>query len=162
MRLQKSKKAYFTMALVSSILFVVGIPMIVLGAVNKIWVVMAFGIAFTAIDFYAMPLLWVGYGNRCGYTRIVEAIVRQHISDVSVLAQQLGRPYKDTYHQVQVCMAKGYLEDYILDGNTIKANNYTPIVAQQITEKCVNCGATFAYNPKNPTTCPYCSTPVKK
>ena len=59
----KNVKNNFRIALVLSLMLIVGVPMIVLGASNKIWAVMAIGIAFTVLGFYGCPLAWVMYGE---------------------------------------------------------------------------------------------------
>ena len=46
--INKDLRKKFIVSITLTIMFVVGIPSIVLGASNEIWVVMAIGIAFTA------------------------------------------------------------------------------------------------------------------
>ena len=54
--INKDLRKKFIVSITLTIMFVVGIPSIVLGASNEIWVVMAIGIAFTAAGFYGMPI----------------------------------------------------------------------------------------------------------
>ncbi|MFR3346866.1 MAG: hypothetical protein ACLTSK_02445 [Christensenellales bacterium] len=62
-RLKKRQAKVLTAAVVMSVLFVVGIPAIILGATNEIWALMILGIIFTVAGFYGMPLVWVSYAS---------------------------------------------------------------------------------------------------
>ena len=73
-KLKKDLKILLIFAVLSSVLLVTGIPMIIVGAGNGLTVVMVLGIVFTAVNFYACPLLWVFYGDMHIHKRIVFAI----------------------------------------------------------------------------------------
>ena len=61
-KVKKDMNVSLIVALVSSVLFVVGIPMIILFA-GKMWVFMALGIIFVIFGFYGGPLLWIRYAS---------------------------------------------------------------------------------------------------
>ena len=69
-KVNRSVRRLLFAALLSTALFVIGIPALIIGATHTdSWgaggtALMVAGIVATAADFYAAPILWVTYGNR--------------------------------------------------------------------------------------------------
>ena len=84
-KVNRSVRCTFAAALISTLLFVIGIPMLIIGATHTdAWgaggtALMVAGIVFTAADFYAAPILWVTYGNRRTLERVVFGLSLIHI-----------------------------------------------------------------------------------
>lgn len=57
--IERAVKKLFFLSMLFSVMFVAGIPMIVLGASKGIMPVMIIGIIFTALGFYGTPMFWV-------------------------------------------------------------------------------------------------------
>ena len=159
-KLNKTIKGYFTAALISTCLFVIGIPMIILGAtgitplswLNKL--IMILGIAFTAGDFYATPLLWITYGNARALLVLVSAIERMGISSVDALASHTRLTPEDIRAKLDLCFEKGYLTDFIRDGDTLRRQDPE---GELHTMVCPACAARFDFRGEAGK-CPWCGT----
>ncbi len=153
---EKAIHKTFIGALVSTILFVVGIPMIIFGAINQLFVIMGIGIAFVVVNFYAMPILWINLGTKKGYKKVVLAINNEHIYTVAQLAQHLSKKHGAMKATVSTCFEKGYLTGYLFDGENIKKNFNKPQEEPRIVAECEGCGAHFDYPQSAKGVCPYC------
>lgn len=163
-KVNRSVRSTFLAALLSTLLFVIGIPMLIIGATHtEAWgaggtALMIAGIVFSAADFYAAPILWVTYGNRRTLSRVVFGVEKQGLTTVERLASHLRVKEDDARSQLDVCFAKGYLDDYVRDGDTIKKI----VPAQDPDEvehdvECPSCAAKFTYRGAAGK-CPYCGT----
>lgn len=94
-RLKKRQAKVLTAAVVMSVLFVVGIPAIILGATNEIWALMILGIVFTVAGFYGMPLVWVSYASGFSLLRVVELVERDNVYSVEEIASQTNCSKRD-------------------------------------------------------------------
>lgn len=94
-KVKKDMNVSLIVALLSSVLFVVGIPMIVLFA-GEIWVLMALGIIFVVFGFYGGPLLWMRYASFFKLKRVVEAVMEENLTTNKEIAQQLQISEKET------------------------------------------------------------------
>ena len=159
--INKDLRKKFIVSITLTIMFVVGIPSIVLGASNEIWVVMAIGIAFTAAGFYGMPIAWVGYGNTKTLERLVSAVVNENLHTVNELASQFSLSEKEVRDKLDVCFKKGYFVGIKRDGDTLILNENDPLVQKQYAAECPHCGAKFLYTKSSPR-CPYCDSPVNE
>ena len=118
-------RSFLIAALIASVLFVVGIPMIILGAsgafgsvgVNRLFLIA--GIVFTAGCFYGMPILWITYANARELRRVVFAVEVQRLYTVERLAAHLNLPPEVTRGKLDACFEKGYLPGFIRDGDTL-------------------------------------------
>ena len=65
MDINKTKKKKFTTAVILSVMLVVGIPCIVVGATfgGAMFALMGLGIFCVVMGFYGSPIAWVNYGN---------------------------------------------------------------------------------------------------
>ncbi len=155
-KVERSLKSKFFIALIVSVLFVAGIPMIPLGAVHNT-VVMVFGIAFVGGGFYGMPLLWVSYGHTVTLRRVVYAIKKEYLYSVGEIAAQLSKTPKEVNELVAECFRKEYMTGYIRQGDKILRNDGTPIEERVTAVSCPHCGAKFSYTGISGK-CPYCGS----
>lgn len=163
-KVDRSLRRTLAAALISSILLVVGIPMLVIGATHLgAWgaggiVLMVVGIVLAAVDFYAMPLLWVAYGSRRVLAQVVFCIERRGLSTVERLASHLRAKEDDVRSWLDACFQKGYLDDYVRAGDTV--TRLVPAPDPTETEhdaECPSCAARFTYRGVSGR-CPYCGT----
>ena len=162
--MQKIKKeivVFLLLAVLSSILFVAGIPMICIGASKGITAVLIMGIVFTGVDFYAMPVLWIAYGGKTAQKRLVFAITEEHITSVADLAVHLSSKKEDIAQSIKICVTKGYLVGYFFDGKNILPNRHRAPDEQFVTAECRFCGAKFTYRAGEEAKCPYCESYVQ-
>lgn len=157
----KSTRKSLILALTFSVLFVIGIPMIPLGAINKIWAVMIAGIVFVAAGFYGTPLLWIGFGNKCGLKRLVYAVEREHLYTVAELSEQLSKKPKEIRSMLDTCFNRRYLTGYRRAGDELVLNERKAQTDELHPVECPSCGAKFSFKGTDGA-CPYCRTPVKK
>ncbi len=145
-------------SLIITILLPVGIIMTIFGGINKIWVLLAFGIAFIVVGFYGCPLLWVKYGNSIGYKRVVSAVAVEKIYSIETIASHLNLNVKVVVEKVDTCIRREFLLGYIREGDTIRPN--VNINANTIGYKCPACGARFESPLHSQPKCPYCDTVI--
>ena len=163
-QVHRSVKRVFTFALVWSILAVVGIPMIVFGAIHlgdsgaaKAFAIAGFvlGLLFSGGGFYGVPLLWISYGSHRELARVVDAIDRLGLLTVDRLAAHLMMREKDVRTRIETCFTRGYLPGYVRQGDTLM--RYTAVDPEEIehTVECPSCAARFTYRGSRGK-CPYC------
>lgn len=163
-KVNRSVRCTFAAALISTLLFVIGIPMLIIGATHTdAWgaggtALMVAGIVFSAADFYAAPLLWVTYGNRRTLERVVFGVEKQGLTTVARLAAHLRVKEDDARSFLDAAFAKGYLDAYVRDGDTIKkfVPERNPDEVEHDVE-CPSCAAKFTYRGASGK-CPYCGT----
>ena len=157
-KINNKSKCLFIISIISSLLFVLGIPMIILGAVNDITIVMILGIIFTAINFYAIPLLWIRYATIQNYKRLIFCIVNENIYSVEQLSLHLSLNINETKKRIQYCFGKGYLIGYLFNGTNILLNDNINHKDKLIFVQCKNCGASYTFSKQEQGFCPYCNT----
>ena len=148
-------------AIVLSVMFVAGIPMIIVGATKSIPAVLGIGIAFTAVGFYGTPLAWTMYGSSRVLARIVYAVTEEHLYTVQEIAAQLSLSEKEVRAHLDKCFNKNFLPGYKRNGDTILLNENIAAANKEMSAECPYCGAKFTYTAQN-ARCPYCNSPVKK
>lgn len=151
----------FILAAILSVLFVGGIPAIVLGAVNGIWAVMGIGIGATVVGFYGTPVAWVGYAEKRSLYRLVSAVVEEHIYTVQELSAQLSLSEKNVGGKLTTCFQKQYLPGFKRVGDELKLNENTALSETVHAAVCPNCGAKYSYRGTH-SQCPYCGTPFSE
>lgn len=163
-KVNRSVRRLLLAALLSTALFAVGIPALIIGATHTdSWgaggtALMVAGIVATAVDFYAAPILWVTYGNRRTLARVVLGVEKQGLTTVSRLASHLRIKEGDARGYLDACFEKGYLDDYVRDGDTVK--KFVPERDPDEVEhdvECPSCAAKFTYRGASGK-CPYCGT----
>ncbi len=148
-------------AIALTVMFVCGIPMIILGAGNKIYAVMGIGIAFTAIGFYGMPIGWVFYANNLAVRRVVIAVAEENLLTVQEISAQLTMGEPNVRACLDKAFNKGFLKGYKRRGDVITLNDNVPENWREKVAECPNCGAKFTYTSSG-ARCPYCNSPVKE
>lgn len=139
MYLKKKRDNILIFAIVLSIMFVAGIPMIVLGAVNEIALVMILGIIFTVFGFYGSPFAWLRWFQLKSYYNIYHAITYDGITKVIDLISIFGMSMKQINTAITWLTSNRFLSGFFFDGNELK--RIEPAVSQSKTRKCPNCGA---------------------
>ena len=148
-------------AILSAILFVAGIPMIIIGA-GKMPVVMILGIIFTAFDFYACPLLFTSLGTVKSLKRTLSAILNEHLYTTDEIAKQTGKTAEVVKRDILTCIEMEYLTGLLFDGTTLSYNDNRKADKRLLTVKCVNCGAAISYYSDESPVCPYCGASQAK
>ena len=148
-------------SIVLSVLFVGGIPMIIIGATNELWIVMGIGIAFVAVGFYGAPVAWSVYGSARPVRRVVHAVTVEHLYTVQEIAAQLSLNEKDVRAHLDKCFNKNFLVGYKREGDNIVLNENIAADKREHFYECPYCGAKFTYTADS-ARCPYCGSPVKK
>lgn len=152
----KNVKNNFCIALALSLMLIVGVPMIVLGASNKIWAVMAIGIAFTVLGFYGCPLAWVMYGEARFRASLVSAIECEGTVTAEGLAAQFGKPKNKIVADIRKLMEKRFLVGYVFDGEVLSFAEKKERPRERIQiGKCPSCNAVMEYA-DGKVMCPYC------
>ena len=151
------RKTFFW-ALFLSVGFVLGILGIIFGATKGITILLVLGIIFTVLGFYAMPIIWIQYGEQTPRIAVLDLIVNDNMLNLDSIAQSLGKRLKDIQIIVNYLMTKRFLKGYVLDGNVLKPieNNEDVVV----THKCPYCGATLDLE-KDISSCEYCGAKLK-
>ena len=153
--LKKSKNAWLLAAVIVSVLFVAGIPGIILSAVNGMTFRMVLSIICVAGGFYATPMLWIAYGGKVSLERTLVAIEVDHLYTVQEIAGQRHINIKDAVGQINKLMDNRYLTGYIFDGAELKLNQNQKLSEIKNTVKCPSCGANVEFGGKQGR-CPYC------
>lgn len=144
-------------------MLVVGVPMIIVGAINHgagFKAMMGIGIAFTVVGFYGCPVAWVQFGAARTESQLVGAIVLEHFHTVQELAPRIGQNEKQTRAVLASCMRKGYLAGYKVEGDEIVLNENQAFERTSYTVECPRCGASYSYLKGESSKCPYCGSVV--
>ncbi len=152
---KKEANALLLTSIILSILFVVGIPTIIIGASNRMFILMAFGIFFVVVGFYVMPIFWIKYGDAKFLCRVIYCIEVEHIRTVKEISMHLSKPEKLIVDNIVKAINKMYLKDYRWTGSEI--NKETKKIDKF---KCPNCGALL--NKSNGyLKCEYCNADLR-
>lgn len=149
----------FVLSLLLTVALAAGIPVIVSGAIYGNNAILAIGIVCAVIGFYGVPVAWSVFGNKRGLSRLVYAVVEEHIYTVSELAAHLSISEKDVRARLTACFQHKYLPGYRRDGDNITLNDGVALGKREFAAECPNCGAKFTYTADR-ARCPYCNSPV--
>ena len=152
----KATKKNFYMALIWSILFVAGIPMIVIGAVHHSgawWIMMILGIVFTASGIWGVPLTWVMYAKKRKLMRMAIVISSSESLTIDVLSDTVGRTQPETRDAVRELLQKGWLTGYAFVDQEDRVKRTSTLDIHHAV--CEYCGASFEFKGTN-STCPFC------
>ena len=161
-QINKSATRLLVFAVLSVCLFVGGIPMIIIGAANKMTAVMVLGIVFTAFDFYACPILFSIYGGVNTLKKVVKAVEIDRIYDVKNIAVQTGLNEEIVKADILKCIEKGYITGLLFDGETLRFNDNRKAERRRLRTKCLSCGAPIDYYADESPVCPYCGASADK
>lgn len=159
-KLKQQKNKIFAISLVVSVLFVAGIPGIILSAGKNVFLLIL-SIACVAFGFYGAPMFWIHYAELVGLERTLMAIEMENLYTVAELAQHRGVSQKAMAGQIKKLMDKMYLRGYIFDGSELKLNQNQKLSEIKNTTKCPTCGANVVFSGKQGS-CPYCGSLVDK
>lgn len=155
----KQQKMWFWIALISSILAVVGIPMIPIFANAKIWWLMTVGIVFVAHGFYGLALYWMAYSNARRRVRLIYAITEENILTLDKLAAQISYGQKETDLMIKKLITDSYISGYYYENGTLikrEEEKKTRLVRAE----CPACGAPVDAG-EGECVCEYCGTHFK-
>ena len=138
---KKDKSLMLFFAILLSVLFVAGIPGIVLSA-GKSAILLALSIICVAAGFYVMPILWIQFGSLCSLGRLIFAVENEYIYTVKDLAIYLNKDEKSVRNEINTCIRKRYLTGYLFDGETLTLNENKKVGKTVRTVVCSGCGAT--------------------
>ena len=157
-KINKNTKTILIWSVIISLMLVVGIPMIILGAIKSIWFVLVIGIIFTVIGFYGTPIIWVYFANTKVLQRVVEIINNEHLLKVSEIAQHLQLSEQQIKMHITNAIKKNFLQGYIFDGLELKENKEEKNKFEKLLKnKCPNCGANLI-KIDNGHRCEYCGS----
>ena len=157
-KINKNTKTILIWSVIISLMLIVGIPMIILGAIKSIWFVLVIGIIFTVIGFYGTPIIWVYFANTKVLQRVVEIINNEHLLKVSEIAQHLQLSEQQIKMHITNAIKKNFLQGYIFDGLELKENKEEKNKFEKLLKnKCPNCGANLI-KIDNGHRCEYCGS----
>lgn len=151
----KKLKINLAVSLIITVLLIIGIPLIPVGASKGITILWIIGIVFTAVGFYGTPLMWVSYGNLRSLLPVYESITQGGIRDIQTLSQTLAITEKQALEKVETLKKGMYLFGYTV---TLYPTQ-TKVEKTENSVQCKNCGATFKIK-GDVGECPYCGTPA--
>ena len=153
--LQKHTRTLFWAALLVTVAFVAGIPGIVLSAIHGITFLLVICIVFVGGGFYAMPLLWVSYGGKVGFKRLLVAVDTENIYRVEDLAAHLGKTPQEIRSMLKTAIQKRYITDYLFIDDALVLNENRKQRKKIAGNQCRNCGAPLVMTDDG-LICPYC------
>ena len=157
-KIRKNIRAKFYLALSSSIMFVIGIPLIPIFAGDN-WFLMILGIVLVVYGFYGTPLYWVSYAMSIRTKNVIEAIIYDHILTVSDLSNHLQLNEQDIINQINKIIKNRYIIGYLFDGVKLSLNENEKPQKKIKNVICVGCGASLTIRDDS-ILCPYCGKNV--
>lgn len=140
---------------------IVGIPLLILGAVKGVWFLLAFGIACAVVGFYGTPLMWVSYAELRALKRVVDAVMEEHLNTVSEISSHLVLSERVAKQSVTKAINKKYITGYIFDGEKLVPNEKQAPKKKLVQTKCANCGGSLKEE-QNTYVCEYCGSIFNK
>ena len=148
----------FRRALLWSVLFVAGIPMIVFGAINLkqgiLWILMMVaGIIFTAGGLFFVPISWIKYAGKRRLCRLAIVISGMSDSTIDIIGDTVGRTQEETRADVRTLLRNGWLPGYTFVDQEDRVKRTETLDMHHAV--CEYCGASFEFKGTN-AKCPYC------
>ena len=159
-KMKRVLRNQFAIALVTSILMVVGIPLIPISAVNDITWLLVVAIVFTAYGFYGCPFYWIAYASKRELYSILFLIENEHVLTVVKLCVQTGKDINYISDKVRYLLLGGFLPGYIFNGETLEKS----FVQEKPTVEsvpCPFCGAPVTLS-DGEGKCEYCGSNIHK
>lgn len=160
-KMKRVLKKWFFIALVTSILMVVGIPLIPISAVKGITWLLIVSIVLTAYGFYGCPLYWISYASKRELYSILCLIENEQVLTVEGLCQQTGKDANYIADKIRYLLLGGFLPGYIFNGNALEKTvivEKKPIV---LSIPCPSCGAPITLT-DGEGKCEYCGSIIHK
>ncbi len=139
-RLIKDTQKFFNAALIMSLLFPIGVLLIVFGAILATWygwIMLAFGIAFSICGFYIMPIMWVKFGEYKKLQRLALSITDENVYYIDMLAQRFGVRPNVMCDYVRTLIAKQYIVGYVFNNKRFVMK----LQQRTVSVHCPNCGS---------------------
>ena len=155
--INKDIKKLLVISIVITLLFVLGIPLLIYGATNSIWAILGIGIAFAVIGFYGTPMIWMAYANKKALKNVVDAVMEDHLTTVGEVASQLQIRERMARDLIITGIKKKYITGYIFNGSVLSPNQKEAPKKKVSSNKCPNCGGTLK-SEENGYTCQYCGS----
>ncbi len=151
------------LAIILSVFFVLGIPIIIVSAISGSVLPLVLGILFTVFGFYGMPFAWISFGNLKNLRRVVDAVMEEHLTTNKEVAQQLQISEKVAKESITKAINKRYITGFIYDGEALKPNENSAPKKKVVlaTNNCLRCGAPIEIGENN-MRCPYCGAKYKQ
>lgn len=153
-------------AIVLSIALVVGIPLIVVGAINLKSFglpMMIIGIIFCVCGFYGTPIAWTSYGNKILYKRTIDAVTVENLRSVKEISSHINRPQKFVLQDLQTAIQNFELVGFTIDGDTIRRFEKKAEESVQVSVVCPNCGGiNYCSELENSVKCAYCGRIIER
>ena len=158
--INKSIKFAMKFAIISSICFIIGIPLIPVFA-GKIWTLMIVGILLTVFGFYGSVLMWVHFYRLVVCRDILFQIEENDLRDVKDIARTISVPKVFARISTKYLVAKRYVVGYRLNEYDIleKISKKDKKLSQN---KCPNCGANLKLKNQDIHTCKYCGAELSR
>ena len=102
----KRRRSILAWALTLSILFPAGILMIIFGFSDGMLFLAIPGVLFVVAGFYAMPVLWVKFGELSRRANLCRTIDRDGVRSVAILAQMRGVTKKTMLAEIRSLLEK--------------------------------------------------------
>ena len=151
-KLQKQLTALLIVATIMSVLYAAAVVGLILTWINNIVWLKIICIVYLGAGFYALPIIWINYGDKITLSKVVRAVYSDKLYDVKSIAMQLSDTEENIVNNIRKCIDKRYITGLLFDGETLTVNERREQVAQR---KCPNCGAPL--EKKNGVlTCEYC------
>lgn len=171
MNINKAKNKRFGIALTLTISLILGIPLIIVGAIfgGLYFILMGFGIFLTVVGFYGTPIAWTAYGSFKRDVNIVNSINNDGIRELSVICNLYSMTPKNAYDTISKLIQKRYITnlifnpagtELILNEGYMNLEREKQIKSSKRAISCPFCGAQvefLGYSGK----CPYCGNLVE-
>ncbi len=160
-KINKSIKLYFGFALGLSIAFPFGVLGIIFGAIYSLWALLALGITLAVAGFYAMPLLWVKFGEKRQDRSLLYMIEHEYLYTVPAIATQMGMDEKLVREKLRTFINKNIITGYLFVDDALIPNNNEKQEKKklEVRKKCDNCGAEMIFDGEK-YLCEYCLTTI--
>ncbi len=157
-KINKKIRLLFGFSLGLSVGFPLGVLGIIFGATKGITALLVCGIVLAVAGFYAMPILWVQYGEKRRDRNILNMIEHENIYTVSALAAQTGQPENVVRDKLKKMISSRELVGYLLVDDTLQLNtNAKQYAPNRVAKKCEGCGATMLSDGEK-FVCEYCGS----
>lgn len=145
----------FLLSLIFSILGVLSVPGIIIGATNSIIALLVISIVFAVHSFYGLTFWWIYYANLKQRLLILKLIEEQNFYNITEIASQLSTNEDNIKLQINWLINKQYLSNYYFDGINLTINNRKKQQKEQSNSKCPCCGSNLTID-NNISICEYC------
>ena len=148
----------FRRAIIWSVLMVIGVPMIVIGAINltkgALWIIIfAAGILFVVGGFYGTPISWIRYADKKRLCRLAIVVSGTSDTTIDILSDTVGRSQEETRNDVRTLLRNGWLPGYTFVDQEDRVKRTDILDIHHAV--CEYCGASFEFKGTD-SKCPYC------